>query len=562
MAPPGQGRNQHFEVHGLNGSRWALIEIFDDQHEATEEAKRQFESGGFLAIRLLRETFDRDSNEFHSFELLHLGRRRRSSKYDEDGLAVPCHSPADLYSREGRRAITRLLAAQLDSWEMTAVEILYNLDNYVRLQNAGTHLQNAVQRIAIAQAGASGEPVAERIRAIFGLIDKAAGQLRERAKKAPLLAERRFVSLLEDIREHEDRRFLLAVSLAEDLKALPDSVRKFERLLSFMRYDHPSWAVKTLDLFLSEQLAHRKVLRRLVGDELPLIGLLEGAARLARGMLGEAARDEHAAILDGFLKARLLPQCRSILVGHVAHELAVNRRLTAEDLIGEFKGLARLGVGIGDAIDADLPDRPLAEMLEERFSRLLNPQTLGEYLAQGRNPAEKVQRLLDLERQVIGAANRRVLANYMLPLLIDPSHESFWFEAASSGHVGRLKLVHRLQKQVLSSGFQTLHKTRLAGQFDRLAMRLLSDSRLLMKLERAPGTAAEKGRKLLQMFADGLFTEGEAREAAEVEIRRYMSDPAFLAPITDAKTREERDAAIERLKTLLLGAGIAAPDAL
>lgn len=557
-----RGKNLHFEVHGQANNRWNLIEIFDEQPEAAALARKLFDSGNYQAVRMLREKFDRDSNEFDSFELLFLGRKRRASKYDEDDLAIPCRSPSDLYSSEGRKAITRLLASVLESWELTATEILYNLDNYARLQASGTQILNAVQRVSIAQSRETGEPVTERMRHLFALIDTAAGQLRKKlAAGVPSLRDMRFIDVIDQVKDREDHRLLLAASIAAELGTLKGTPAKFERLMSFMRFDHPAWVMKTLDMFLSEQLAHRRLLKSLF-DVTDLVALLESIARLSRGALGERATNEHLSLLDGFLKARHLSQCRAVLVGHISHELAVNRRLTDLDLLGEFKAIARLGNGIGEAIDADLPDRPLLELLDERFGRLLNPQTLGEFLAAGRNPAEKVQKLIDLERFVVGPSNRRLLANYIVPLLSDPVNEAFWLEPMGAGHAARMKLVTRLQKRVHVSGFQSLHKSRIAGQLDRLGAQLLVRSKILQRLKKSDASAAHKGQKLLIMLAEGYFTDGEARDAAEADMRQYMNEPAFLAPVVEAKSRTEREKAVIRLKKLLADAGIAAPGAL
>ncbi|GEQ99390.1 hypothetical protein JCM17845_00140 [Iodidimonas gelatinilytica] len=561
MWPTRRGQNTHYELHGQTGARWTVLDVFDDQKEAAAEAEKVFRSGNYRAVRVLRERFDRDSSEFNSLEVLFFGRKSKPSKYDDDELAVFCRKPADLYSSESRRVIARLLAPVLESWNSTPVELLHDPDLYNRLQGAGSNLLSAVQRLAIAQVRHTGEPVTERMRGNFALIDKAAAELRQvHAIGLPVIGDLRFVDVIETLAEAKNRSFLLACVLAVDLRQYPDGVAKVERLISLIRLDHPLWVLKSLDLFLSEQLTHRRLLRHLIPDE-DLVTLLEHVAALSRGMLGDAASSTAVSMLDAFLRARLLPATRHVLVGHIRHELTVSQRLTGDDLQKEFAALARLGSGIGDLLDVDLPDRPLVDLLEGRMRRLLNPQTLGEYIVEGRNPADKLQRLIALEQHCLGDANRRLIANYMSPLIHDGANEAFWLEPLGAGYAGRMKLLARLQKRLLASNMQALHKSKLTGQLDRLCVRLMADSGVLNRVAHSQGAPFDKACRLLRMIVDGHFTEGEAHQLAEADIRRYMADPDFLAPILSKAKGPQRDEAIGRLKTLLSKAGLAAADA-
>lgn len=554
-------KTTHYELHGQASNRWTMLEVFDDKDEAVLQAEKIYRTGLYRSIRLLRERYDDDLEEFNSLEVLFLGRRSKPSKYDDEEPTVFCNSIADLYSQPSRRTMARLFAPVLDSLEITPAEILHNLDLYARLQGSGTHFMNAVQRLAISQVRQTGEPVSERMRHIYNLIDAAATRLRQtRQSGLPRLDKGRFAELLEQFKPGKDRAYQLAIVIAEDLEGFDGSLAKLERLVGMMRFDHPDWGRRVLDLFISEQLLHRRLLRTVLPANC-LVSLLENALALSEGQLGKD-KSPLVTTLNAFLGAGLLPATRSVLIGHIRHELATNTRIVGDDLPKEFEALSRLNDIMGEHLDTETPDRPLAEHLANRMARMLNPQTLGDYLAKGRNPADQLQRLIVLEKHCIGAANRRKLVNYMLPLLTDGANESFWMDPRGAGYSGHMRLLTRLQSRLLQSGLQDLHKDKLCDRLDDLCSALLAKSKILKRVDTSDAAIFDKGCRVLKMLADGHFTKGECEATAKTQIQRYLSDPDFLAYLTEVPKGQQRTSVAERLQSLLDKAGFGITGAL
>lgn len=94
---------------------------------------------------------------------------------------------------------------------------------------------------------------------------------------------------------------------------------------------------------------HRRLMRALFPDE-DIIDFLEKLAGLSRGHLPEEVQTPTTAMLNGFLAANVLPACRTMLIGHIRHELTVGHRLTKGNLQDEFCALWRLGDGIGESL--------------------------------------------------------------------------------------------------------------------------------------------------------------------------------------------------------------------
>lgn len=543
-------RTTHYELHGQTNNRWTMLEVFDNKDKAALQAEQIFRSGLYRSIRLLRERYDDDLGTFDSHEILFLGQRSKPSKYDHEDQTVFCNSVTDLYSRSSRRTMARLFAPILDAMEITPAEILHNPDLYARLQGSGTHLMNAVQRLAIAQVKQTREPVAERIRGIYNLIDEAIIHVRQTKQAGlPRLDKGRFSAFLDQFSPGKERPYQLAIVIAEDLGALDGTLAKLERLISMMRFDHPDWARGVLDLFLSEQLLHRRLVRTVLPAD-SLVLLLEKILTLSEGQL-DHGESPLITTLNAFLKAGLLPATRAILVGHIRHELATKTRIADNDLSKEFTALARLNTIMGDYLDTETPDQPLADHLASRMARMLNPQTLGDYLIKGRNPADQLQRLIVLEKHCIGAANRRTLVNYMLPLLMDGANESFWMDPRGAGYSGHMRLLTRLQSRLLHSELQDLHKDRLCGRLDELCTALLTKSKILDRLDRSDAPVFDKGCRILKMLVDNHFTKGQCEATARTHIQRYLSDPAFLAYLEKMPKGQKRTSATDRLKNLL-----------
>ncbi len=550
-------RNVHFEVHGLRGSSWTVLEIFDDQGQATRAADKLFRSTTYQAVRVLKERYDPKTGQFHSFEILYKGRKVKPSKFDAKRPVAFCWKVEDLYSHEGRRAIAAHLRTTLDQWEMTALEILYNLDNYLKLDQAGTAIQAAVQHAAIAQVKETGESVGERMKKLYQLIDTAVADLKRFQEKGfPTIDEERFSELLERLSDKEGRRFILCGAIAEDLRRCDGARAKLRRLVSLMRENHPRWVARILDNFISETLMNRKLVEEILGEH-DMVDRMVAAGRLTRGQLPERPHDsEEIRRLNRYLGLKLLPATRDALLDWLGQELMGNRRLSGGDLLAECRAIARLMDVVREEFDFDIDGTSLSEVLEERCARQLNAASIGAYLEEFRTPADKLTALLHLEPFVIGPANKRTLANYMLPLIASSQNEAFWCMGDESPTRRAQRLV-RMQQRVLASSLQELHREKLATRLDELCLRVYEAADLFRRLRQQKKSAFVRAEQLLRLMADGYFTEGRARELAAAEVKRYMRDKSFAAGLAEIADPEERRRRLVAFRDLLSRAGIA-----
>ena len=549
-------RNVHFELQGLRGNSWTVLEIFDDKKAAVRAAEKAFRTTTFTAVRVLRERYDPKDGQFHSFEVLYKGRKIKPSKFDAIKPSAGCEKVSDLYSLEGRAQICELLKDSLDDWQITPLELLYGYDNYLRLSQAGTTLQGAVQRAAVAQVKMTGENVGERIKKLYRLIDEAAAALKQLSEAGfPVIDEERFPVLLEALEGEEDRGFLLCGAITRDLGRLRRGFDKLNRILGLMRENHPGWAGRVLDHFVAELLVLKGVSDELLGTREPIERIFALAALL--GAAADTASPPTAAArrLAKFLAARQLRQTRKVIEQQLNEAITSQRRWTRGPLIEEFQAIARVAHALagpgsqGDAAAGASPGAGLLPGLEERAARFLNSQTIASYLESCKTPADRLSALLDLEPFVPGNDNKRQLANFMLPLLTGPE-ERFWLGERDTP-ARAMKRIAEFQGRMLASTLTRLARDQLAERLDELCVRIIADARIFEKLRASGLPPYDAVMRIFALIEQGLLTEGRARQLAVEEARRYMRSKGFVAELASLPDEGERRRRLDALQRKL-----------
>ena len=541
------GRNVHFELQGLRGNSWTVIEIFDDQNAAVRAAEKAFRTTTYTAVRVLRERFNPKDGQFHSFEVLYKGRKIRTSKFDTIKPTVGCEKVSDLYSADGRQQIGELLRDSLDDWQLTPLELLYNYDNYLRLAQAGTILQGAVQRAAVAQVKTTGEAVGERVKKFYSLIDEAAAALKTlSASGFPVIDEERFGALLVGLDGEDERGFLLCGAIAQDLAKCRSGVEKLRRLVTLMRENHPGWAGRILDHYIAELLVLRGVLDEVLGVRAAVDRIFAITALLGSGAGQGGAPTGLAARLARFMEARLLRQTRRVLERQLLEAIGQQRRWTQGSLIAEFRAIARVAQELSGNLQVETAGAGLVQQLEERTARFLNSQTIGSYLETCKTPADRLTALLDLEPFVLGADNKRMLANYMLPQLTGPD-EAFWLKDEDSP-ARAMKRLADFQRRVLASTLTRFTRDQLAERFDALCVHLIEKAKIFEKLRASQMPPYDAVIRIFALIEQGLLTEGRAQQLAVEEARRYMRSKGFVQQLAALPDEEERKRRLHALQ--------------
>ncbi|MDF1736877.1 MAG: hypothetical protein P1U37_16415 [Minwuia sp.] len=552
------GNKIHYEVLGQRGTSWTSIAVVDDQEEALEAAKAARAS--YRAVKVMRERFDGKSGTFRSGQIFFSGAKPRPSKYDSDPVPGICWKVEDLYSYEGRRSINRLLRSELVRWGVTATELVHSLEYVERLQDDGTAMQRAVQQTSIAQVRETGQGVQERIKQIYDIIDRGIVALRRDRELAQQLRiiDGDLDALIAEVGPRESRGYLLNLALVEHLADAQGFGEKLERVLGPIRADHPDWVHDVADTFVGELLLIGNVTQHLIGKRDTLKQELSATAMLAQGRLpaDDSAAGREAHTVNRLIAAQKMPHTRQALAQYLIDELKGSRKLADGNLRAEAEATRALVHDLKNEKGDWLGDSRMMEAISNRNSRWLHPEAVAEYLVGAEDADERAIRLIDLEPSVFGAANKRKLAEFLIPVLTSPQAELFLTDEAHPVSE-QMKRLAAIQARVLQSDLQEMHKRQLAEKLDELCFRMVQKRSLFKRLLSGNNSVADKCIGLLKMVLEGYFTHGKAEDEARTLIRRLLLKPefreSFFAGIVG---KEEKVSRFETLTVMLAKADI------
>lgn len=555
------GVNIHYEVLGRRGSGWTILDVKKDRDAATKLAEQLWKSRKYNGVRVLKESFDKAENDVTSIEIYARGSNRKKSKYDETGTISPCLTPDDLYSHDGRRSIWDLMHASLAEWRITPTELLHSLDHYYRLYNAGTRLQNAVQRTAIAFENEEGS-IQERMRKIYKVIDLSIEVMKSTTDNVPSLETGRLAPIIVSLEEKANKRFLLTCAIVEYLRPAITLSDKLGRVIIFLTADRPAWVMEILDQLISEYLMHEQVLFQLMGERDDRAAFMIELAYFQSGELNLMGEDENSPRfseevlrLNGFLAENMLPRSSHILLDRLKAEIEAPKPIGAGSLIEQLQGLSTVGAAVESLHDDLHALDHVMEGVRARASRLINSQSIADMLASRQNPIDQVNALLDLEAVTVGDGSKRIVANFILPILSRPEYETV-FMGLDQNPMRRMSDLVHLQQRVLTADLSEMYKRKISAQLDRFCQIILDNTQVLKKIHQLDISLQDKSRKILKMLSENYFTDGSCRTSAEHQVRIYMRQPGFADGLINGLKRKSAEVELLAFKTLLEQAGI------
>jgi hypothetical protein len=170
---------------------------------------------------------------------------------------------------------------------------------------------------------------------------------------------------------------------------------------------------------------------------------------------------------------------------------------------------------------------------------------------------EKIERILFVEDNIIGAENKRQLATYILPILTSAAFETY-FQNPKTPLLSRLQRLAQIQQRMRRSGFIDVTREAIAARMDQLATAMEARGRLFDSIAGRNASAVEKAQTLLRLAAGGVLPEGLAARAREM-ILAYLSQPGFLAGYMAAQTKDgaaDNEKLMAELMEMLSKAGI------
>lgn len=521
-----------FEIHADHGSGWSLLGVVNQQDDAEARAHDAKQDRRALAVKVIRTTYDESAGEFVERRVLYLGEPRPLSKAAAEGNENEpvCLRASDLYRPPARRAMRRHLRQWLETARLTPIELLHHPDYVIRLDDAGSALQSAVQRSAMAQARRGGGDVQKRQRALFDLIDDAIGTLRSmwRSDRRPHLQSVDVDGLTAQIAEGEMGALQFNAALTEWLQPQGALADKMLALLELLRVAELPRTLALLDNFLTDFVAEPACSRLLLGEDMELgDAVLKSIAMITGRDWADA--DESAAGHDFIarLQAGQLPKCRQVLVRRVIVTVASQKSFGSGQPMVECTFNQSVRKALKGDDDEYLGGDEMKAALIARSERLVTPDAIGR-LTTGKSKAlARMNAMLDLDAGVFGAANKKRLGEFVLAVLDQPANQKELAENSETP-TSRMRSLAQLQKRVKDARLERELQGRIVTLLDELCAGIMKRERILQRLSSSADDPVNACINVLKLCAAGTFTEGSAADQARAHAMRYLSSPNFL----------------------------------
>ena len=482
----------------------------------------------------------------------------KSKPHDRHPAPMPCKAIDDLYQPSAQRTIGRLLDDWLRHQCLTVMEFTHSAAALQRLESMGTVYQHAVQRMAVTWAGRSKVPVIEIVRSLTGLTATAMQRVYadERDGLFPQLDADGLVRYADECGSDPAIRYALGGILAKYLAPAAtwdDKLRRVIDLRDRAVDGGTAVLVEVAESLAAEIVGDRAIFVELLGPEKDFGDQLSAASRICKGIgTGGGVAEGLKALALHFAKDEF-SEARGAITRFVLEGCKSTRRLRPQSLSEEldaFRGLAReLRTMQRCGLHAD----DISAALVQRSQRFVSHEALALFTAAARTPDDKLDRLLALEKDIEGTANKRALAQIAIAVLNgrDPDAE---FAAGMPG-VQRLRRATELQGRVRRSDFRDADREKMAGLLDAIAVRIESEGRYIAGLATRLPVSCERVDMYLKLFSAGVFTEGLLAIKARRAILAALADPGFVAGYMKDKT-ESRSAVLKGLVARLKAIGI------
>ncbi len=569
------GNSVHFEIFRRVGAKggWTLHDVRDGRDSAITMAQELMAGEKATGVKVVKETYNDDTGDYMSLKIFEEGHNQLKVEANADDVphALPCFKPDDLYSYHARSTMARLLADFLARNKITVTELIHRADMLEKLEATGTLYQHAVQKIAVAQASSTGTPVQQIVKSLNDLATKAFHRVYRDGRNGlfPYPEPGQFKSLAEKLAGQADGAYVFNGAIARYLSNAGGWDEKVLRLLALMKEAPAEGPARTLllssvDAIISEVLNGSAALHELIGTKENLGAALMSLVQLFLGQEPEPDGSEHGGLtqLTHHFAADDLPASRTAIAHRIIAEFKSVKRLCPDSLEEELKSLRRVANRVVLGVGKYMRHEDLVAAFTLRSKRLVTYEVIAAHLSEC-TPDDKLDKMLFVEDNIIGAENKRQLVSFILPIMTAPSFEKH-FMNPKVPVLQRLQRLAQLQARVTRSGILDVQKQEICGLLDKIACEAEARARLFESIEAKSPTAVDKAVAVLRLCVAGTFTEGQLSTQARDLIIGHLGRPGFLTGYVQhlAKNGEgeapDADTAMAELMETLGKAGITA----
>ncbi len=543
------GTDTHHEVFVKKNKKasWSLIEAMPSRDDAMALGHKLKNAHPQGSVRVVREVWQASESEFVGTVIFEAGPERFTDPDDKKGEAsLPCLTPDDLAGPAARDTVRRVLGGWLERKQAAPLELLHRADLIDDLDGSDTDLQHAVQKVAIARAQQTDASVHAYVRLINELVEKGVAQAQKDAKKGkkPPKGDS-FADVAAQIHADGAPEKRLRKAIAERLSKARDFGDKAKMLIE-MHADLPedpearAFAAKETDNFLAEVLSFDGGIRGVIGQAEDLGDQVSRMTAVYEGSPQSAdladAPDASRQLAEGFAR-KSFPSSHIEIAKRILSALRAPKRFRPSSVMGEIELARQLAQRLIVASGPNLHPDSLLEAFTHRSGRLLAPETVDEALANAKDPAEQIERLFQIEDNIVGDQNKKKLAAYVRARLGGPQAESY-FVRGDGQPLERLSRLTALQVRAAKGSFPKSDKAELADAFDAVGLKILDETKILHRLEDARRPPLDSARALLKLAASGVLPQGRCCEDAKARALRLLGGQMARSAATQPENRE------------------------
>ena len=554
------GREIHYEIFKRVGAKggWTMHDVRSDRDSAVAMAQELMTAEKATGVKVVKETYNDDTGDFLTLKIFEDGHNQmKVAPAQEDAPhAIPCFKPEDLYSYHARQTMSRLLTDFLSRGKVTITELIHRADMLEKLEATGTVYQHAIQKVAVAQAANTTTPVQQIVKSLNELTTQAFNRVYRDQRKGlfPDPAPEQFAELSAKLAGQGEAAYIFNGALARHLKDATGWDHKVLMLITIMEKPPTEEAPRKLvlssvDAILAEILGGSAALQDLMGPAENLGQALNQLVNLFLGKVPEGSKDGLAALTHHFA-ADGLPEARTAVANRIVAEFKSNKRLCPEFMVEELKTLRSMANRIVMGVGKYLSHEDLIAAFTLRSKRLVANEAMGQHIAEA-PIEEKIERILFVEDNIIGAENKRQLSTYIMPVLNSAAFENY-FQNPKVPLMQRLQRLAQLQARVRRSGFIDVTREEIAVKMDALAVQMEARGKLFDSIEARTTNPVDKAQTLLKLATRGLLTEGQLSNKARELILGYMSKPGFLTGYMAAQSKDGEAPDSEKLMAELM----------
>ncbi|MCI3134072.1 hypothetical protein [Phenylobacterium aquaticum] len=538
------GAQIHYElfIRRTPGAAWVLDMATENRALATKTAEEMMAAGKVAAVKVTKESLNPETREFQSIAIMTLGAAEpsKAKPVREDNEPL-CFTPQDLYTVHARDRIGRLLEHWLDRRNATPFELLHRPDLVEELENSGTDLQHAIQKIAIPEAQARGKTVHELMRTFQGLVERAIERILKDSKKGnlPDVDKEGFAKAAERVSREPERAYLLGAGVAASIapaRTWPDKVIRLLDLADAAPVVGPprGLALGVIEQPLAEILGSRAGLDELIGKDLDLGVRLAAMARLAAaGPVAALMKIEPAVAkimppetvatqrLAKWLATEDFQAVRVAIARRVLRELTGPRRLRPNDPTGEIETLRALAMALTAAAGSLVPLDEVQAAFVTRSKTLLTPDFVESYIGRDRSAKDEIEALMWLAENVIGAVNKRQAGRYLASAIGSLRFEKELRNGPDAPGV-KLEVLAQLQRGVARGGLVPEDYGPLQAKIGDVGGQVEADAKVVTTLARGQSAPALRLLVLLRMAAGEISPIGPAADRARAEALKLI----------------------------------------